>query len=342
MKKPRVLRRARLGVLACWLGVLLAGGACQPQDRVIVNIRGKRELRAVAAVAQGQLTPALYDTDYTLVGEMALLSAVVYAGKKPPGNRPDYQRDQQKYAQERARLSALGWRPFPFSYRLQPPEGEYMGGGLTYDVWVKADSGRAPLAALVFRGTNFGELADWQANFRPLTNTPGLWDQYEQVRDLTPALVARLDAAYGGQQRIFATGHSLGGGLAQHAGYSCGRIEKVFAFNTSPLTGYYDLPKAERQAYTGGRRAFLVYESNEVLSVLRFVPGYLRNLWSKGDVVLLRYNFSSQFEAPRPFLQHGIQRLARGLHRPPEPLAEAAAVQHAAPRPTPAKLKRRY
>jgi len=314
LNRPRRWTRNGLGLLAGYAALLVMGGACQPQDRVIVNTRGHRALRAVPAVARGELTDTLHDPDYALVRDMALLSAVVYAGRKPPNNRPDYRNDQGRYAGERAQLAALGWRPFAFTCPLAPPAGQRMAGGLTYDVWVR-EQGAAPVAVLVFRGTNFNELADWQANFRPLTNSADVWDQYEQVRALTPALVAGLDAAYGGQERVFAAGHSLGGGLAQHAGLSCGRVEKVFAFNSSPLTGYFDLSSRERQPFGQGRRAFLIYESNEVLSVLRFVPSYLRSFLNQADVVMLRYNFSSGLQAPRPFLQHGIKHMVRGLNK---------------------------
>ncbi|MDO7844860.1 alpha/beta fold hydrolase [Hymenobacter sp. M29] len=150
------------------------------------------------------------------------------------------------------------------------------------------------------------------ANTRPVTNWPGLWDQYEQARALTPAVVARLDSAYGGRARIFAVGHSLGGGLAQHAGYTCPRIEKVFAFNSSPLTGYFDLARKERLFHGSRRRTFLIYESYEVLALFRAVPSYLdrfRNL----DIVVVRYNFTTGLDSPSPFRQHAMQRLVAGL-----------------------------
>ena len=130
-----------------------------------------------------------------------------------------------------------------------------------------------------------------------------------------PAVVARLDAAYGGRERIFAVGHSLGGGLAQHAGYTCPRIEKVFAFNSSPLTGYFDVARADRLPPTAARRTYRVYESYEVLALFRAVPGYL-DRFRKLDIVAVRYNFTSALDSPSPFRQHGMQRLVAGLLKP--------------------------
>jgi hypothetical protein len=293
--------------------MLLAGGAAQRLEVAMVKVQGKQVARPVAEVAQGRLTATLTDPDYREVGDMAMLSAIVYSGVKATGNRPDYKQDTAKYAVERRELKRKQWKVFPFTHPLVAPAGQRKMEGLTYDVWVRELPGQAPLAVLVFRGTNFQELNDWLANGRPLTNTPGRWDQYEQVRALTPVLVARLDAAYGGKERIFAAGHSLGGGLAQHAGYTCRDVEKVFAFNSSPLTGFYDVKKQERIGLGQGRRAFMVNESAEVLTLPRLLPELLRDIAKKEDVVTVRYNFSAKPDALRLVRQHDMQRLVVGL-----------------------------
>lgn len=285
--------------------------ACQRPDDVVVSIKGQQYTRTPAQMAQGQLTPTLQDADYRLVLDMAMLSAVVYAGAKVPGHRPDYRQDTAKYVVERRELARRGWRPFAGTYALAPARRQLMADGLVYDVWVRP--GPVPLAVLVFRGTNYLEFADWVANARPLTNTPWLWDQYEQARALTPAVVARLDSAFGGRERILAAGHSLGGGLAQHAGYTCPRIEKVFAFDSSPLTGDFDVAKKERLLHGSKRRTYLVYESYEVLALFRAVPVYL-DRFKDLDMVVVRYNFTTGLDSPSPFRQHQMQRLVAGLN----------------------------
>ncbi|MBO2009947.1 hypothetical protein [Hymenobacter negativus] len=295
------------------LGCCLLLSACQRPDDAVVIIKGKQWHRTSAELAQGQLTPQLHDADYQLVSDMAMLSAVVYAGVRVSGHRPDYRQDTAKYAVERRELARRGWQPFALAEVVTTPPGQHPLGGLVYDVWVQARTGARPLAVLVFRGTNYLEFADWVANTRPVTNWPGLWDQYEQARALTPVVVARLDSAYGGRERVFATGHSLGGGLAQHAGYTCPRIEKVFAFDSSPLTGYFDVAKKERLLHGSKRRTFLVYESYEVLALFRMVPAYL-DRFREVDIVAVRYNFATGLEAPSPFQQHQMQRLAAGLN----------------------------
>jgi hypothetical protein len=293
---------------------LLLATACQKPDEVVVGFRGRELHRTLAQVAQGQLAPRMRDDDYQLAPDMAMLSAVVYSGVKATGNRPDYRQDTVKYALERRELARRGWQPFAFRYALVPQPGQRMAGGLVYDVWVRTAPGARPLAVLVFRGTNYQEFADWVANTRPLTNRPGLWDQYEQARTLTPVVVAKLDSAYGAKLRIFAAGHSLGGGLAQHAGYTSPRIEKVFAFNSSPLTGYFDVDKKDRLHHGSLRRTYLVYESYEALTLFRYIPVYLNRFAKDVDIIVVRYNFTTGLTTPSPFRQHEMQRLVAGLN----------------------------
>ncbi|MDQ2769519.1 MAG: hypothetical protein M3Y54_03350 [Bacteroidota bacterium] len=96
-----------------------------------------------------------------------------------------------------------------------------------------------------------------------------------------------------GRARIFAAGHSLGGGLAQHA-------------------GYFGVAKKDRLPPTAARRTYLVYENDEVLALLRAGPGYL-DRFRRLNTVVVRYNFTSVLDSPSPFRQHGMQRLVAGL-----------------------------
>ena len=298
-------------LLGCLL-VALGNAACQRHHIVIVKPAEVRTKREIQEVMRGQLTETLTDPDYTLVPDMALLSAYIYVGKLPPHQRPNYQSaDTINYLEEGRLLAAHGWQPFPFHYRLTPPAQQRMDSGLVYDAWIRTDGKTPPIAVLTFRGTD--DKADWAANARPAMSKRDRWDQYEQVRALTPALVMKLDSVYGPGIRIFATGHSLGGGLAQHACYSSQRVEKVFAFNSSPLTGYYDFAPDERPEVTNGRRIYRIYESNEILAIPRFFTGYYRNFPKTSDIVLVRYNFSAPLSGSRGIFQHSMQRLATHL-----------------------------
>lgn len=150
-------------------------------------------------------------------------------------------------------------------------------GGLGVQVWVRR--GRVCSEAVVaFRGTEGGSADDWLSNLRWLLRLVPLYDQYAQVQDQAPGLIdlVKHDPCFRpGHTRIVAVGHSLGGGLAQQAAYRDGGIVHVYAFDPSFVTGYYDLPVAEREANRGGLSMERVFERGEVLSYPRSLLGEL-------------------------------------------------------------------
>jgi hypothetical protein len=114
--------------------LLLLLSACQRPDDAVVTVKGRQYHRTPAELAQVQLTPQLYDADYQLVLDMAMLSAIVYSGTKTTNHRPDYHQDTAKYAVERRELARRDWRPFPFAYPLRAAAGQKMLAGLVFDV----------------------------------------------------------------------------------------------------------------------------------------------------------------------------------------------------------------
>jgi hypothetical protein len=103
---------------------------------------------------------------------------------------------------------------------------------LQLEVWGKQSL--PPIIAVVFRGTEANRWGDWQANFRWfLRFVPWFRDQYIVVSEKVGEAVLRKiqgelergNAKYRDAQ-IVSTGHSLGGGLAQHLAYSF-RIQKT-------------------------------------------------------------------------------------------------------------------
>ncbi len=106
-----------------------------------------------------------------------------------------------------------------------------------------------------------------------------LYDQYEQVQEHISGIldVVRDFSCYReGQTTILATGHSLGGGLAQQAAYADGRIRRVFAFDPSFVTGYYDLERPLREKNSAGLKIERIYEHGEVLAYARLL---MRNIY---------------------------------------------------------------
>ena len=173
-----------------------------------------------------------------LVGlhEYAILAAEVY------GVDPDLTR----------RVQAMGWKRCATCEPLETAAH----GGLAFSTWVKTRPDQPPLVVIAFRGTEAKEVDDWMSNFR--------W---------VPDLLSQIDREVGGPTELVTTGHSLGGGLAQQAGYGSVRIARVYGFDPSPVTGYYDLPAEQRKQSSVGKRIYRIYEHGEVLAIWPPVAG---------------------------------------------------------------------
>jgi len=162
-----------------------------------------------------------------------------------------------------------GWRQvlWPDANVTSPIEGKNIDG-LGYHVWIKASEKKAVIA---FRGTRWKKLEDWYANARWVTRfIPGVNDHYAQTNHLIPELVKYLHEQYGEDLTIIAAGHSLGGGLAQHAAYSSPHIKLVYAFAPSFVTGYRSISAAERERNQRGTVIARIFEHGEILAYVRF------------------------------------------------------------------------
>ncbi len=109
--------------------------------------------------------------------------------------------------------------------------------GLFYETYVFEQDGQVKRAVLAFRGTENREREkrlDWSTN---LSASLGMEPkQYKFARKKLGPLIDELSTHP--EIEIYATGHSLGGGLAQQAGYLFPEIKAVYTFNTSPITNW--------------------------------------------------------------------------------------------------------
>lgn len=196
---------------------------------------------------------------------------------------------------------------------LPCPQGEGKCGGralvgLGYKVFVHPLRNEIVIA---FRGTDFEQADDWFSNLRWITRFLPFYDQYEQVqRHIGPildrALQGRTDAS------VVATGHSLGGGLAQQAAYMDARIRAVQAFDPSAVTGYYD---ADVNGKRNAKDLLIdrVFQRGEVLAYLRFFMTQLYPVSaSNPQIRTVRFSFGAKGNMVD---KHSMDDLAAGLLR---------------------------
>lgn len=212
-------------------------------------------------------------------------------------------------------LNARGWECRFGVYGLNcPPQMRdcHPVGGLEFNVWRRMQGGRCREAVIAFRGTDRHDLGDWTSNLRWLYRLQPKFDQYAQVQFHISTIVAHV-AANGCQGALFvATGHSLGGGLAQQAAYADGNalIRYVYAFDPSPVTGFFDVSAMVRDKSTDGLGVDRAFEQGEILALPRLI---IENIYPpapcKPRVRIVRFNVLSGLG----IAQHSISGLTKQL-----------------------------
>ena len=187
--------------------------------------------------------------------------------------------------------------------------------GLGVQAWVR-DGPACSEAVIAFRGTDPNSLSDWTTNLRWFLPLLPLYDQYEQVQDHVADFVDAIEqdrCFVRGTTRIIATGHSLGGGLAQQAAYVEPRIRHVYAFDPSVVTGSSDARARQAMSETGpGLRIDRIYEHGEVLAYLRFAQRQLAPASAcNPQIRTIRFNAVHG----GPIGQHKLSGLVSGLVR---------------------------
>lgn len=228
----------------------------------------------------------------------------------------------------RATLPLDGWDIWPKfpSETLRMKADEL---GLFVEVWENSTSPQT--IAVVFRGTEFDSVPDWRSNLRWFARfIPNYEDQYTLLAkylgvEFVEEIVERKPQLKGGGGsgpiRVVATGHSLGGGLAQHFAYSLPlnskgietpRVSHVYAFDPSLVTGWYSVENTEQRDRNAERLEIdRVFEHGEVLAYFRLLQSYVFPPAAANPAIReIRYNF---VRSANIIASHSILQLACNL-----------------------------
>lgn len=146
-------------------------------------------------------------------------------------------------------------------------------------------------------------MSDWGSN---LVSALGFEPaEYKLAREnLLPLILALKNANRNGSRlNIYAVGHSLGGGLAQQAGYLSKDIDEVFTFNMSPVTNWSYL---RMKGKVGNAHPIIhrIYHGGEFLEQARFVStSFTQARYGRHDIEL-------QFEPRSEFSGHSMNIIA--------------------------------
>lgn len=312
--------RAFLGAAA----IMLVSGCSafeQAPEQVFSREPGERFLGHPRPVAE----EAVKDWQFALISEAAYRRSL--SRKQHDENEkaiadevaksaPDAKFSKQAYADVDVSLGNAGWQRWA---NFPPPtlEVEFKRLNLRAEVWENRDGRKIVMS---FGGTVFSNERDWLANFRWFI--PIHKDAYTAVvKILGPAFVteiknrkALLDGSYLNGASLYSTGHSLGGGLAQQFAYSLPddpdvmRVKQVFAFDPSPVTGFYSVDTATRDRNKMGLRIDRIYQRGEVLAILRSLISVLYPPSTENPIVRgVRYDL---FDSFNPIANHSMLNLA--------------------------------
>jgi pimeloyl-ACP methyl ester carboxylesterase len=273
--------------------------------------------------------------------EFAWLSVAAY-GKTEAGQKQAHKDEKQitaapdstagqhhaVYQDPESVLQEAGWNrwEFPGEALLEKIRSSH----LRVEVWQKTvpdrpEGGGLSAVAVAFGGTIFDNGKDWRANLRWFL--PGRNDEYTQVvRTFAPAFVEEFERRFKGKDgeslskvKLFSTGHSLGGGLAQQFAYSLPltpivpRVHTVYAFDPSPVTGFFSVPVLLRDKNKWDLFIDRIYERGEILALVRSLTSLIYKPSRRHATIRgVRY---SLFHNWNPIADHSIFQLAAKLER---------------------------
>jgi len=255
-------------------------------------------------VSSYDLTNGIYDKELIHMVEYANLCDIVY-------RRPDKSQVTKFNGWQKSLMSTDKYLASNSNKNIT---------NLYFEIWEFVKESDDIIIAIVLRGTEFTSLSDWKANLRWFIKgiDKNSWDHYNELGKINLNLVNDIKehySSFGNNLRIISTGHSLGGGLAQYMAYSIPDINLVYAFDASPVTGYYDVkPRSRRVENKRDAVIYRIYESGEGLSFARkfMTILYPAPLFKIKNPALIRIRFSFR-TGISSIDQHSISELAKSL-----------------------------
>jgi len=233
-------------------------------------------------------------------------------GRATPDGTPLAYRDPVRV------LEQAGWSRWP-AFGAAAIWQRIDNAHLRVEVWENA---AREVLAVAFGGTVFNNEKDWLSNLRWFI--PGHQDEYTQVvQTFAPAFADEYRRRFVGSARpaLIATGHSLGGGLAQQFAYSLPadptgalpRVTAVYAFDPSPVTGFFSVARELRDSNKRGLAIDRVYERGEILALTRSLMSLAVKPTVRDPVIEgTRY---SLFYGWNPIADHSMVQLAHKIDR---------------------------
>jgi hypothetical protein len=249
----------------------------------------------------------------------AWLSTAAYGS--PTSTKPD---EKAKFTEGKAALGDQ-WFMWP-DFRDADLQAKMDRVHLRAQVWEKQSD---HLIVVAFGGTVASNLNDWKANTH--WAHPFLEDEYtmagdEFARAFAEELGRRMQQSgpeYRSPVHLRSTGHSLGAGLAEKFAYSLPaaeyqipRVEKVFAFDPSPVTTFLNTKGNVRKENKDGLEIDRIFERGEILAILRAMTAVFHAPSTVNPkVTQVRYNLfgDDRFGLTNPIASHDIDKLARRL-----------------------------